>query len=467
MSDDSGNPGDSYTETETKSWGSRIQESLSGLVFGVVLAGGTILGLFWNEGRAVTTTRSLDEGAGLVVAANAARVDPANSGKFVHVTGDLKTAQPLVDDMFGVSAAAIRMERKVEMYQWHEDKETETNSNFGGSQTKSTRYTYERKWSSRRIDSSRFKQSATHTNPPMRFQSRAFTADDASLGAFSPGRVALEKLPTTTPWPVPSLLAADLKGRHGGDAQINDGMIYLGTDPANPRIGDVRITFRIMVPGPASFMGQQSGTALMPYATQSGDRLLLVKPGIMSADQMFQSAHTANAIFTWLLRTVCVLLMWLGFYLLLRPIVVLADVVPLLGSIIGAGGALIALILTLVIAPITIAVAWFWYRPLVSLAILAAGLTLAYWVRSRNATSAPTPTPSAPRGHEPTPKASFLSQPQRLPQVNRPVALPAVQRQASVRPVASMRPVAMPAPRSAVPRTRGSIVQPRQSFGKR
>jgi hypothetical protein len=462
-------PGGQPGIKETKSWLSRIQESFTGLVFGLILTAGTVIGLFWNEGRAVTTTRSLDEGASLVVSVDAARVDPANGGKFVHVTGDLETSSPLLDDTFGVAATAVRMERRVEMFQWDENKETETNSNMGGSQTKTTRYTYERKWSSQPIDSSRFKQSATHSNPPMRFKSSSLTADNATLGAFRPGRAALEKLRATTPLPVPSQQLPDLKTRHGSNVQINDGTIYFGADPANPRVGDLRITYRIMAPGPASFMGSQSGTDLTPYATKGGDRLLLVKPGILSADQMIQSAHSANAILTWILRAVCLLIMWLGFYLLLRPIVVLADVVPVLGSILGAGGAVVALMLTLIIAPVTIAVAWFWYRPLVSIAVLAAGFAMAYWVRNRGTKSGPAPTPSTPanepRGRQPQPKASFLSQPLQTAQVNRPVASAAIQRTVSTRPIS-----AAPLQRTAVARTRGSIVQPRQasqSSGKR
>ena len=60
--------------------------------------------------------------------------------------------------------------------------------------------------------------------------------------------------------------------------------------------------------------------------------------------------------------------MWLGTFLVLRPLVVVADVVPLIGSLIGAGAGLVALAFTMVVAGLVIALAWFWYRPLVGLA---------------------------------------------------------------------------------------------------
>jgi hypothetical protein len=62
---------DTYTETTTKGWSTRIGESIKGILFGIVLIGLSCMLLFWNEGRAVQTTKSLNEGAGLVVDAAA------------------------------------------------------------------------------------------------------------------------------------------------------------------------------------------------------------------------------------------------------------------------------------------------------------------------------------------------------------------------------------------------------------
>ena len=43
----------------------------------------------WNEGRAVRTAESLEEGAGAVVSVPADAVDPGNEGKLVHVSEQL------------------------------------------------------------------------------------------------------------------------------------------------------------------------------------------------------------------------------------------------------------------------------------------------------------------------------------------------------------------------------------------
>jgi hypothetical protein len=70
--------------------------------------------------------------------------------------------------------------------------------------------------------------------------------------------------------------------------------------------------------------------------------------------------------------------MCLGFVLILRPLVVVADVVPLIGYILGAGAGLVALLLTAIVAPLIIAFAWLWYRPLVSIITLLVGAALAF-----------------------------------------------------------------------------------------
>ena len=133
---------DSFTETTTKSWGSRLGESIKGVLFGLVLIVGSGIFLFWNEGRAVQTQRSLTEGASLVVPVDPARVDPANDGKLVHLSGDLKPGAPLADPDFTVSATALRLVRTVEMYQWKEESKTETRKNVGGSEETVTTYEY-------------------------------------------------------------------------------------------------------------------------------------------------------------------------------------------------------------------------------------------------------------------------------------------------------------------------------------
>ena len=66
---------DTFTEITQKGWTSRIGESIKGVLIGIVLIGLSCVGLFWNEGRAVQTAKSLAEGEGWS-SPSGAKVDP-------------------------------------------------------------------------------------------------------------------------------------------------------------------------------------------------------------------------------------------------------------------------------------------------------------------------------------------------------------------------------------------------------
>ena len=153
------------TETTTESWGSRLGNSIKGVVIGGVLFIAGIPLLFWNEGRSVKTTKALEEGASVCVSLpNADSVDATKDGQLVHVTGTAITDDVLSDDLFpGISSKAMHLTRKVEYYQWVENKKTEKKKNVGGSETTTTTYTYSKKWVTKPEDSSVFKE-AGHDN---------------------------------------------------------------------------------------------------------------------------------------------------------------------------------------------------------------------------------------------------------------------------------------------------------------
>lgn len=360
-------------EIAATSWWDRIKGAFAGILLGLICLPLACVLLFWNEGRAVQTARSLAEGAGLVTTAPGDRIDPALEGRLVHVSAILSAAGTLRDPEFPAAVNnALRLVREVEMYQWREESRSETRSRLGGGQETVTTYSYSRVWSAEAIDSSRFRQPEGHQNPPMRVTAREFAANDARLGAHAVTEAQLRGFGTAREW-VPQPTAITRPGQH-----MADGRIYLGQDPTAPRIGDTRVSFSVVEAGPASLIARQSGQGFEPYQTRAGDRLFMLREGSRGAAEMFQNAVAENRILTWVLRAVGAVVMFLGFLMIMRPLVVLADVVPLFGGIIGAGTGIIAALLTFVLAPLVIAVAWFWYRPLVAIAVLAVGAVGAF-----------------------------------------------------------------------------------------
>lgn len=175
------------TETTTESWGSRLGGSIKGVAIGGLLFIAGIPLLFWNEGRAVKTAKALEEGASVCVQLpNADTIDAAMDGKLVHVTGKAVTDDVLTDDLFpNLAPKAMRLTRKVEFYQWVENERKEKKKNMGGSETTVTTYTYAKKWVSKPVDSSSFRE-AGHNNQVFMPEATARTlvAENVRYGAF-------------------------------------------------------------------------------------------------------------------------------------------------------------------------------------------------------------------------------------------------------------------------------------------
>ena len=177
---------ESFTEVEHTGCMSRLVESIKGVFVGIILVIIAFPVLFWNEGRAVKTWKGLQEGAAAVVDAVADEVDSANEGNLVHVTGEMASTESLADPAFSLNVTAIKLERKAEMFQWEETKNTKTEKKVGGGEKKVTTYSYSKDWSSSLKNSSNFKKSADHVNPgSMPYEGKTFTAKKVNLGAFS------------------------------------------------------------------------------------------------------------------------------------------------------------------------------------------------------------------------------------------------------------------------------------------
>lgn len=411
---------DSFTEVTDTSWIGRIGGALKGLVFGLILFAGAFVLLFWNEGRSVKRHQTLKEGEGAAVSIPSDRVDPANEGRLVCVSDLAATDEMLSDPVFDIELNALRLKRKVEMYQWEEEKETEKRKKAGGGSTTRTTYSYHKTWSEDLIRSSTFKRPEGHQNPEsMPFASKAFTARAVSLGAF--------RLPTSLVKKIDIFSKVDVQDAGyrppavGEEGMFYDGGFYIGSDPSSPRIGDVRVTFHAVAPMDVTVVVQQVGDSFQPYQTQTGGKITLLDEGLHSLEKMFASAHRSNLLLTWILRLVGWLLMFLGLLMLFKPLSVLADVIPLLGGIMALGTRLISLVVSAVLSLVTIGVAWIFYRPVIACLLFGASLGLIgiLFLRQKQKKNGPhtrTPEPGSvfpPLPEVPTPRTG--SQPASAP----------------------------------------------------
>jgi hypothetical protein len=369
-----------YTETTRTSWFTKLKNGLVGTLIGIVLILVAIYFLFWNEGRAIQTYRALVEGAGLVVSFDSASVNAANDGKLVHITGPVKPDSVISDQQFGINAdGALAIRREVEMYQWEEKSESKTEKNVGGSEETTTTYSYSKEWSTRRNDSSRFKVPGGHENPEFAVQSSVHTVQSAHVGAY---RLDGDRIASLGDETIIPLTQVDVDRMADSIAtsrpvKLNQGEVYIGTSATSPQVGDLRIRFERTDLAEASFVGKQQGDSLVGYTTSNGRELFLSAAGKKDAPAMFEQAQTENTIITWVIRVAGLVGIFIGFQLFFGLFGVVGDLIPFIGSLVRGGTAIIALILTLIIGPITIAIGWFAYRPLLAIGIIAGGVLIA------------------------------------------------------------------------------------------
>jgi hypothetical protein len=374
---------DRFTVTTSKSWFSRLAESIKSVLVGLILFVVSFPILFWNEGRAVKTARSLEEGSGAVVSVSSDLVAPGNEGKLVHVTGPIATDGPVVDEDLGVQATAVKLVRNVSMYQWIEEEKSETRKKLGGGEETVTTYEYKKDWSSSPVNSSSFQVPAGHENPgDFPLPSETFVADPVRLGAFTLSEEQLGQLDEAKDLPVDAAAAESLP--EDMTATVDKGAFYMGANPATPAIGDVRIAFQVVNPAQASVVAVQTGSSFAPYAAEAGDTILLVEEGAHTSAEMFQTAQSANTVMTWILRGGGFLAMVLGLFLVFRPLAVLGDVVPFIGSLVGVGVGLFSLVVGFALSSITIAIAWFFVRPLLGIALLVLAVGGVAWLIKAN-----------------------------------------------------------------------------------
>lgn len=360
-----------FVEVTRRGYFQRLVGSFAGIAIGFLLIVASVPLLWWNEGRAVKAQRALDEATKLVVDIEAAKVDAANNGKLVHVTGDAVSHTPVRDGDLGlVFDGVILVARTVEMYEWQEQKDTHTVDETGGGQRTETTYSYREDWSDEWKNSEQFRHPTGHANPQMALQSQSWAATGTTLGAFALEREALLQLQARD--------ARKADKTPDGWKDAGD-WYYRGADPDAPKLGDLRMKYTaIDSPAPVSVMARQMGPGFDTYEMPNGYAIFFVSDGIRSSEELIKHQRDTEMMVTWLVRGGGLLLMWIGFCLAMGPLRALANVLPFLAEVAGFAIAVVALALTLPIGLGTIGIAWLFYRPIIGVALLAAGIVASY-----------------------------------------------------------------------------------------
>ena len=365
-----------------RGWFQRLGDSIKGIVAGLVLVVISFPVLWVNEGRAVMTHKALVEGASSVVSVEASAVDGGREGALIHVTGPVSVEGAISDPLFGVQVGdSTRLQRVVEMYQWRETSRTETRTTLGGGEERVTTYSYEMVWSDSPISSGGFNDTTKQNPGSFPFNSETFNATEGRLGAFVLDGSHFERMTNFQEYPLPEGAMERVQASVRDGLTISGGGFYRGANPQQPQIGDLRVRFQRAPTAAVTLVGKQHGQTLRPYTTSNGRQLFFVEMGNRSAQEVFDDAIAGNKVLTWILRGVGFFLMFLGLSLLFGPLGVIADVIPLFGSIVRTGTSLVAFLIAAPLSLLTISFAWLFYRPLLSILLFAAVGGLVYGLK--------------------------------------------------------------------------------------
>lgn len=418
-----------YTEVTRTGYGTRLKNSLGGVLIGILMfIGGTIL-LWWNEGRAVKTSDMLKEGQkNYVEMENPAVKSPDMEGQLVHAVALATTTDSLSDGTFNVGAVAVKLHRTVEYYQWIEHEKTVKKDKIGGAQETTHTYTYSKEWTGSPVISGEFKdpdyQALNFVYQNLEDASSA--AENVSFGAYRLNSSQVGSFHNEQPMAV--TLDEDLTKQMDKAARDNarafltrgglldlvpdsaaivhtqGNVVYIGRNPNVPEVGDVRITFTKDMPSKVSLIAKVIGDTFTYYKAKNGYKLDLLYMGENTAEEMFDSEHATNKMILWLLRILGVIIIIAGLRSIVSIVPTLLKVLPFLGGIVETGLGLVCGIIGLVWSLIVIAIAWLRYRPILGISLLVLAGLLIFWLirrsRKKKAAKADIPEPQAPQAPE-------------------------------------------------------------------
>ncbi len=394
-----------YQEVKTTSYGTRVGNSFKGIGGGILLFIAATVLLWWNEGRAVKTTKMLNEAQGAYVEMeNPSKIDATLDGELVHATAVATTQDSLVDGRFGFGATAISLQRTVEYYQWVEHSESKTEDKLGGKEVTTTTYTYTKEWVSSPVQSSEFKDPdyQNKNSVLMVVEPEEQWAENVTFGAYKLNESLIHDISSREP----VQLAIDeeiLKGINDGiGRQRKDSLnyvtqqanvLYIGRVPASPEVGDVRITWEKVVPAKVTIIAQVSGDTFKPFKAKNGQRFQTLVMGSKDADEIFESEHATNKMLLWVLRILGIILVVAGLKGIFGFLETLLKVVPFLANILGWGVGVVCFVVGLVWSLIVIALAWLAYRPVLGISLLAVAAFLIWFFAFRGKGKQNTPQP--------------------------------------------------------------------------
>ena len=364
----------------------RVKGAFAGAIFGLILVPVACFLLAWNERDAVRQTGAITEIEKVAVAdVPASPIDPTREQQLIHVKGECITEDILENQELAIREQAIRLNWNASIYQWTEKEHKKD---------RRTEYEYKQQWVDAVVDSNRFHHQFDHSNEGSvkHFHDGQEQAKHVQLGEFRLTESLIRQIGNAEHFSIPEAALSDIRP----SGQLSGGVFYTG-DPNQPQIGDEKIEVTIVGPRQdVTVLAVQQDRSFAAYPTKVGITKEILYMGLLSKAQVIDRQRFEAAMKRWLIRGGGFVAMWIGLALILSPMQAVLSGIPLLGRMVGGAISIVTFLIALVLSTITIAVAWFVVRPVLSMVclVVAAGcLFLLFRKKPGDSPSSPPPPP--------------------------------------------------------------------------
>lgn len=407
-----------------------LEKAMLMAVVGLVLFVMAFPLLWFNERREAIMWKLFGRAAKIVKAdVSSTKVNPENDCCLVHVPGEASTQESLADpDFDGVAVTnCVKLIREVEMYQWVEHEHTEERDTWNGGKEKVTTYSYSQDWVSSAVNSSSFVEGG-HDNPPFPpFEAKTLKASNVALGAFKlPDRLVdkMHKAQSLAGEECPPEANAGGRSFH-----LKDNM-YTTVGTQWPQLGDVQVDFKKVPCGDTTVLAVQDyetfselkattpiqgnkvvrggqsepllggspsdvesildndscclacgkACAEIGKMVEKNEEIFEIVEKRLTVKEMFKRTTNKQEYYHTGMQLLGFLMMLLGLMMLFGVVPALFRIIPFVGTWIQMFGNAVAFLLSLILSAffwcVTVAAAWFRFRPAKTVVLLAVAVVI-------------------------------------------------------------------------------------------
>ena len=343
----------------------KIGNSFSGIIGGIIFIIIGVVLLWWNEGNNVRNLKTTAEMSKTFINVSSDKIDPQNEGKLIATNGKVTNEEELSDSLFNVKVKTPLLKRIVEVYQWEEESNTDSDNN--------TTYTYNKVWKSELIDSSNFNKSGYNNPTTKEYDDEEYASTLVNVGAFELSDEQIRSLSTDGVYKdFDTSKVAEMNYTVSGNYITNS------KDINKPEIGDTRIEYVYNNSTELSVLAVQNGNSFKAFVSKAGKKVNRVMDGIKSGEEIINVIKTENKILKWVFRAVGIIAIIAGVASLFKPLSTISSFVPILGGLVDTAVGLVAFILGLAISLVVIALAWIRFRPVIGIILLVVVAALVF-----------------------------------------------------------------------------------------